>query len=137
MSKRITSDGKNIKIQTDGVVQKVSEGKYETNSQITASIHSQNGLRESGTTRNVEVTGNSQEVCAGRGVTSEYNLKVCGSPELFTGQAQRTADAAVAKLTGLALQSGDDRHSAKQSSIPKPDFTRVVSSMTSSMQNAL
>lgn len=137
MSKRITSDGKNIKIQTDGVIQKVSEGTYQSNSPITATTHSQNGLRESGTTRNVEVSGNSQEVCAGRGVTSEYNLKICGSPELFTGQAQRTADAAVAKLAGLSMQPGDNRHSASKSPIPIPDFTKVVTSMTSSLQNAL
>ena len=47
--------------QTDGVVQKVSEGTYHSNSPITATTHSQNGLRESGTKRNVEVSGNSQE----------------------------------------------------------------------------
>lgn len=137
MSKRITSDGKNIKIQTDGVVQDISQGKYHTTSGITTSSHNQNGTRESGTTRNTEYTGNSQEVCAGRGVTSEYNLKICGTPELFSGQAQRTADAAVAKLTGLSLQSGDNRHSQAPSGIPMPDFTKVVTSMTSSLQNTL
>lgn len=137
MSKRITSDGKNIKIQTNGVVQDVSQGKYHSTSGITTASHNQNGSRESGTTRNTEYTGNSQEVCAGRGVTSEYNLKVCGTPELFSGQAQRTADAAVAKLTGLTLQTGDDRHAKTESGIPMPDFTKVVTCMTSSFQNTL
>lgn len=137
MRKKISSDGKNVKIITDGVTQEVSEGSYNANTPLTSTVHSQNGIRESGTSRNVEITGNSQEVYAGRGVTSEYNLKVVGSPELFSGQAQRVADNALSSMAGLTLQTGDNRNSAAAGGLPIPDFKKVVSSMTSSFQNQL
>lgn len=133
----ISSDGNNVKISTDGVTQNVSKGCYESHSDITNTRFSMNGLRESGNTRNVEVSGNSQESYAGSGLTSEYRLKVVGSPDLFTGEAQRMADAALADLTGLLLQTGDDRNSAPASPLPSFDPQQVVTKMTSSYQNMI
>ena len=40
MRKKISSDGKNVKIITDGVTQEVSEGSYNANTPLTSTVHS-------------------------------------------------------------------------------------------------
>lgn len=137
MRKNIISDGKNLTINTDGVTQSLTEGTYTTHTPLTHAQHSLNGIRESGTSRNVEINGNSQENYAGSGLTTEYRIKNVGSPELFSGEAQKTADEALSSLVGLILQTGDDRNSAKSDSLAMPDFKKVVSSMTSQFQNTM
>lgn len=134
MSKTIISENGKVIIQTNSSEQQIGQGCYDANTNITGVRHYQNGIRESATSRNLEITGNSQEVMEGRGVTCCYSIKITGTPELFSGEAQRTLDRALAKLTALMLQPGDDRHSSVKLPVLFPNSMSIVSNMTSAAQ---
>lgn len=111
MSKIIESpNGTTLKVTSGSSEQTVGQGNYDANTNITGVRHHLNGIRESATSRNLEISGNSQEVMNGRGITCCYSIKMVGTPELFSGEVQRKLDKALAKLTSIMLQPGDDRH---------------------------
>lgn len=129
----IKSNGRKTEIETNGVSITYQDGYYDASTPIAKITHSSNGIRQSGSSRNVEISGNSQQCYAGRGITSEYNIKMVGSPEMFTGKDQMAADNCLNDLRGLLLQPGDNRNDASLASLPTIDFQAVTSSMTSSM----
>lgn len=137
MPKNIKSDGHSTTVTEDGVQMRMTGGEYSAQTPQRSTTHSANGIVQSGTSRNVEISGNSQETYAGRGITCEYSFKVVGTPELFSGKAQRAADKAVSKLVGILLQSGDDRHSVSPSQLVKLDLNAVMSKMSTSWGGTL
>ena len=137
MSKTVTTDGKSTTINNQGVTQTITDGQYHASSQLRSTTHSANGVVQSGSSRNVEITGNSQQCYAGRGLTSQYSMKVIGSPEMFSGKAQRAADKAVSKLAGLLLQPGDNRYQCDPAGLVSLDFTKITSRMTSGWSGSL
>ena len=132
MAEEIRTDGQRTIIKKDGSQQIIESGKYTANTAQRNTTHSSTAIVQSGTSRNVEISGNSQEVYAGRGVTSEYSFKVIGTPQLFTGKAQRAADKAFSKLVGLLLQQGDDSREASPGKLVEIDLQKAVSHMSSS-----
>lgn len=132
----ISSNGRRTQKTGDGIDITYEDGHYRANTPIAAVSHEQNGIRQSGTSRNVEISGNSQECYAGRGVTSEYNIKMVGSPTMFTGRDQKTADAALNELKSLMLQPGDNGKELNLASLPTLDFQAATSSMTTSMTDS-
>lgn len=137
MGKEIKSDGITTTISDNGVVQSISDGNYSADTKNTSKIHSQSGRVESATSRNVETTGNSQEYCWTRGVTCESNVKVVGNPEQFEGSTLNKIHEHLSELAALLVQPGDNRRSLSLPSLPKLDFTKITSSMTSSMSASL
>ena len=138
MAEEIRSDGKKTIIKKQDSQQIIEPGNYQAHTENRVTSHSSTGVVESGSSRNVEIKGNSQESYAGRGVTAQYSFKVVGSPQMFSGQAQRAADKSLAKLASLLLQTGDDRFT-KPSSFKDvlPDVTKMVSKMSSSFTSSL
>lgn len=137
MSNTVITDGRTTTIKKDGTQQQINDGEYSAATSQRTTKHNANGIVQSGSSRNVEITGNSQESYAGRGVTCEYSFKVVGTPELFSGKAQRTADKALNKLVGLLLQPGDDRFSLPNAADLLPDFGKVMSKMSSGWTQSL
>lgn len=133
----IQSNGQGIHYQNGDVEMRVGAGQYTAESKTRRTSHDSNGTVQSGTTKNEEYTGNAQESYAGHGVTSQYSMRVVGSPQMFSGRAQRAADKCVSKLVGLLLQPGDDRYSATPEVPALPNFAQVVSNMSSSWSSSL
>ena len=90
-----------------------------------------------GTSRNVDIVGNSQENYAGRGITCDYSIKVGGNPEIFTGLAQMGADKELAGLISVILQEGDDRKTAAPRILQGVDPKQLVSNLSSSYQSTV
>lgn len=137
MGKEIKSDGINTTINDNGNVQTISDGNYSANTKNTSKIHSQSGRIESATSRNVETNGNSQEYCWTRGVTCEASLKVVGNPDQFEGSTLRKIHAHLNELAALMVQPGDNRKSLSLPSLPKLNFAKITSSMSSSLSSSL
>lgn len=131
----IKSNGRTTEVDTDGVSIKYQDGQYDASTPLAKVTHSGNGIRQSGTSRNVEISGNSQECYAGRGITSEYNIKIVGSSEMFTGKDQRAADNCLNDVKGVILQSGDNRNDMAQALLEMIDCKSATSAMTTSLSN--
>lgn len=136
MATNITSDGFRTNIKKGKAVMNYGDGFYTATTDMAQVQHEQNGKRVSATTLNQEISGNVQRVCAGNGETSEYKIKIVGSPEMFAGQDQRAADYALNDLKALMLQPGDSRKEGGLGELASIDFQRAVSSMTTSMTNS-
>lgn len=137
MSTTFTTDGQRTIIQDKGVTQTIGDGFSTASTPLRNTTVSANPIVQKGQARNVEISGNSQQSYAGRGLTSQYSIKVIGSAELFSGKAQRAADKAVAKLVGTLLQPGDDRYSASPADLVTLDFQKIASKMSSGWSSAL
>lgn len=137
INQTVTSNGNTTTVERNGVTQNISFGEYSATTPLTSIQCSHSGVRVNGSSRNVDITGNSQENYAGRGLTCEYSIRVVGSPELFEATAQIAADNALNDLVGLMLQPGDDRNFQMGDLIPKLNFRQIVSKMTSSAQSDL
>lgn len=137
MGKEIISDGITTTINDNGTIQTISDGNYSADTKNTSKIHSQSGRIESATSRNVETNGNSQEYCWTRGVTCESNIKVVGNPEQFEGSTLNKIHNHLSELAALMVQPGDNRRSLSLPSLPKIDFTKITSSMSSSISSSL
>lgn len=131
-NKTITSNGNKTEISINDSDQTLTTSEYNAVTPIATTKYSDSSLREYGSTRNIDISGNSQENYAGRGVTCEYSLKVVGSPEMFTGEAQQKADKTLSNLIGLVLQTGDDRNTSPDSVLSGIDPKHLVLSMASS-----
>ena len=137
MGKEIKSDGINTTINDNGNIQNISDGNYSANTKNTSKIHSQSGRIESATSRNIETNGNSQEYCWTRGVTCESNVKVVGNPDQFEGSTLKKIHKHLNELAALIVQPGDNRRSLASPSLPKIDFAKVTSTMSSSISSSL
>ena len=131
MSNKITSDGINTTIEYNGVREVISDGNYSAETSNVRKTHSNSGIQETGTQRNIDIRGNSQETCYTRGVTCESDIKIIGNPEQFDGKNYRKLQKALSELAGLVVQSGDDKKSLKLPPLPSLDFSKIVNSMTS------
>lgn len=131
MSNKITSDGINTTIEYNGVREVISDGNYSAETSNVRKTHSNSGIQETGTQRNIDIRGNSQETCYTRGVTCESDIKIIGNPEQFDGKNYRKLQKALSELAGLVVQSGDDKKSLKLPPLPSLDFSKLVNSMTS------
>ena len=132
MTKKITSDGINTSIEYNGVKEVISDGNYSAQTKNVNKTHSVSGIEETGSQRNVDIKGNSQETCYTRGVTCEANIKVVGNPDQFDGTNYRKVHKALGELAGIVVQQGDDKQSLDFPSFPSIDFGRVLENMSSS-----
>lgn len=135
-NKSITSDSFKTTVITNGVEQVFTSSDYTASTPLTSTLYTQNDIHQYANGRIIDITGNSQETFAGRGLTCEYSIKVIGSPEMFTGEAQMGADAAIASIVGVLLQSGDDRNFVSPNPLDGISPTQIVSNMTSSWQSS-
>lgn len=131
MSNKITSDGINTTIEYNGVREVISDGNYSAETSNVRKTHSNSGIQETGTQRNIDIRGNSQENCYTRGVTCEADIKIIGNPDQFDGKNYRKLQKALSELAGLVVQSGDDKKSLKLPPLPSLDFSKIVNNMTS------
>lgn len=131
MSTKITSNGHDVKLEYNGVTERVStNGNYSTNTQSVAKSNAET-VQVTANQRNVDIKGNSQENCYTRGITCEAEIKIVGNPNQFDPKYHNKLQRAQAELAGLLVQSGDDRKSVKPPLLPTFDFAKIVSSMTS------
>lgn len=137
MGKEIKSDGITTTISDNGVTQTISDGNYSADTRNTSKIHSQSGRVESATSRNIETNGNSQEYCWSRGVTCESNVKVVGNPEQFEGSVLNKIHDSLSELAALLVQRGDNSRSLSLPSLPKIDYAKITSTMSSSLSSSL
>lgn len=135
-NKSITSDSHKTTVISNGVEQVFTSSDYTASTPLTSTLYTQNDIHQYANGRIIDITGNSQETVAGRGLTCEYSIKVVGSPELFTGDAQRGADAAVAAIVGVLLQAGDDRNFVNPNPLNGINPKQMVSNMSSSWQSS-
>ena len=89
MSNKITSDGINTTIEYNGVREVISDGNYSAETSNVRKTHSNSGIQETGTQKNIDIRGNSQETCYTRGVTCEADIKIVGNPDQFDGKNYR------------------------------------------------
>lgn len=136
-NRTVQSDGITTKIVNNGIEQTFTPNRYTVSTPLTDTTYTNGNFHQYAETRNIDVLGNSQENYAGRGVTSEYNVKIVGSPDMFSGNAQRGADKALSQLVGVLLQQGDDRNFAPGNPMGEIDLKSVTSSMASSWQTAM
>ena len=136
-NRTVQSDGITTKIVNNGVEQTFTPNRYTVSTPLTDTTYTNGNFHQYAETRNIDVSGNSQENYAGRGVTSEYNVKIVGSPDMFSGNAQRGADKALSQLVGVLLQQGDDRNFAPGNPMGEIDLKSVTSSMASSWQTSM
>lgn len=136
-NKFVSSDGNGATMISGDVKETTSPGQYTASTPLSSTTYTIGNIYQCSTSRNIDVKGNSQENCAGRGVTCEYNLKVVGSPELFEATAQLAADKDTAGLVSLLLQSGDDRNFTLPSPLDAINPMEVVSNMSSGLQTSL
>lgn len=133
MARKYTSDGINTTLEYGhGVKENISDGNYSADTGSVRKTHSASGLQESATQRNVDITGNSQENAYTRGVTCEANIRVVGNPDQFDGTYYKKAHKALGELSGILVQSGDDKKQMAMPSFPSIDFNKVLSNMSSS-----
>lgn len=135
--KIVTSDGITTTVTTNGVQQTFGTSEYTTVTPLTSTTYTQGNLLQMGTSRNVDIVGNSQENYAGRGITCDYSIKVVGNPEIFTGLAQMGADKELAGLISVILQEGDDRKTAAPRILQGVDPKQLVSNLSSSYQSTV
>lgn len=132
MSTKITSNGTQVNLEYDGITETVSSnGTYSAQTGMVSKSNSPQGVQETGTQRNIDIKGNSQENYYTRGVTCEADIKIVGGVEQFDPKYHIKLQRAQAELAGLLVQSGDDRKSVKPSLIPSFDFSKIVKAMTS------
>lgn len=136
-NKTVTSDGITTKVITNGIEQTFTKSSYTASTPLTATTFTQANHHIFANSRNIDIKGNSQESYAGRGVTAEYSIKVIGTPELFTGDAQRGADEATSELLSLLLQQGENGKFEQGSPLTIIDPAGVFNNMASSLQGSL
>ena len=64
-------------------------------------------------------------------------MKVVGNPEQFEGSSLNKIHNHLSELAALMVQPGDNRRSLSLPSLPKIDFEKITSSMTSSVASSL
>lgn len=136
-NKTVSSDGVTTKVVTNGVEQTFTKAQYTASTPLTSTTFTQANHHVFANSRNVDIKGNSQESYAGRGVTAEYSIKVVGTPELFTGDAQRGADDATSELLSLLLQQGENGKFEQGSPLTIIDPAGIFNNMASSLQSSL
>ena len=137
MGKEVKSDGIITTISDNGSTQTISDANYSADTKNTSKIHSQSGRIESATSRNIEINGNSQEYCWARGITCESNVKVVGNPEQFEGSILNKIHDSLSELASLLVQRGDNSRSLSLPGLPKIDYAKITSTMSSSLSASL
>jgi hypothetical protein len=133
MARKYTSDGINTTLEYGfGVRETVSDANYSADTGSVRKTHSESGIQETATQRNVDIKGNSQETYYTRGVTCESSIKVVGNPDQFDGAYYKKAHKALAELAALLTQPGDDKKSSSMPSFPSIDLKQAIGNMSSS-----
>lgn len=134
-NKIITSDGTFTTLSNDNVRQTFSFGAYTASTPLTTTTYTNANLHFYSDTMNLDIKGNAQENFAGHGETSEYTLKVVGTPEQFQGNAQRGADESVVGFISLLLNA-DDRKFSRANPLTAINPVETVSNMSSDFQSS-
>ena len=135
-NKNVTVIGGTAHVTTGDVTEVIGTTSYTLNSPLSSTTYTMGNLYQSSDSRNIDVKGNSQEVCAGKGITCDWHLKVVGSPELFEATAQMAADRATAGFVSLLLQKGDDSNFASFNPLESINPMEAVSNVSSGLQTS-